>query len=92
MDNIKQAVNIAAPKRDVVKVDLFGSYARGTATEKSDLDFLVDFGRIPSIFQVMGLKAELEELLGCSVDVVRAPLPNPCPISIDRVVAVYEQS
>jgi predicted nucleotidyltransferase len=48
---------------------LFGSVARDEATSESDVDFLVEFNRPVGLFTLLGLKAYLEELLGCSVDV-----------------------
>jgi len=51
-------------------VRVFGSVARGDATEDSDIDLLVDFEPDSSLFDVMHLTEELEELLGHSVDVV----------------------
>ena len=78
ISEIKHAVATLAEKYDIAKVDLFGSYASGNATEKSDVDFLVLFNAdIPSIFNVMGFKAELEQSLNYSVDVVTLPLTQP---------------
>ncbi|MEQ9232743.1 nucleotidyltransferase family protein [Coleofasciculus sp. E2-BRE-01] len=48
---------------------LFGSVARDEASSDSDVDFLVEFERPVGLFTLLGLKAYLEELLGCSVDV-----------------------
>jgi predicted nucleotidyltransferase len=48
---------------------LFGSVARDEATSESDVDVLVEFSRPVGLFTLLGLKAYLEELLGCSVDV-----------------------
>lgn len=48
---------------------LFGSVARDEATAESDVDFLVEFSRPVGLFTLLGLKAYLEELLGCPVDV-----------------------
>jgi hypothetical protein len=48
---------------------LFGSVARGDATSASDLDFVVEF-ETKSFDAYMDLKAFLEGLLGCSVDLV----------------------
>lgn len=60
IESIKKAVELLAEKYGLLKVDLFGSYANGTATEKSDADFIVKFNvPVPSIFKVMGLKEEL---------------------------------
>jgi hypothetical protein len=49
---------------------IFGSVARGDARPGSDLDFLVDFEPGSSLFDLMRITDELEELLGCRVDVV----------------------
>ncbi len=48
---------------------LFGSGARGTAQEDSDLDFVVEF-ETKSFDAYMDLKAFLERLFGCQVDLV----------------------
>lgn len=50
---------------------VFGSVARGEETKNSDIDFLVDYdlAKITPWFPG-GLLADLEELLGCKVDVV----------------------
>jgi len=51
-------------------VRVFGSVARGKADEQSDVDFLVEMEPGRSLLDLGGLQAELEALLGCSVDVV----------------------
>ena len=51
-------------------IRVFGSVARGTADEQSDLDLLVDMEPRRSLFDLGGFLVDLEELLGCSVDVV----------------------
>jgi len=48
---------------------LFGSAARGEATDGSDLDFVVEFDR-KTFSNYMGLKELLEEVFGCPVDLV----------------------
>ena len=54
----------------IQKIGLFGSVARGEHKENSDVD--VCFVGIPKgFFAIGGIKVELEELFGCSVDVVR---------------------
>ncbi len=53
----------------VRRIGLFGSGARGTAGETSDLDFLVEF-RAKSFDAYMDLKFFLEELFQCDVDLV----------------------
>ena len=54
----------------VRSLSLFGSVARNEATLDSDLDFLVEFEGSPTLRGYMGLKFFLEELFGCSVDLV----------------------
>ncbi len=49
---------------------LFGSVARDEATERSDVDLLVDFKKPTGLFGFVGLRLRLEELLGHRVDLV----------------------
>lgn len=49
---------------------VFGSVARGDAGADSDLDLLVDMEPGRSLFDMGGLLMDLEDLLGCGVDVV----------------------
>jgi hypothetical protein len=88
---IENAVKKTAPRRDIVKVDLFGSYANNCAAENSDVDILVAFEKTPTIFAVMGFKAELEEILNCRVDILRSPLAENSPVIIQKAVTIYEK-
>ena len=52
------------------ELGLFGSYARGDFSEKSDIDILVDFnGRIDG-FDFIRLAHELEDTFNCKIDIV----------------------
>lgn len=51
---------------------VFGSVAKGTDTEESDIDLLVDFDRAMSLFDVARLERKIQEVLGTPVDVVPA--------------------
>ena len=51
-------------------VRVFGSIARGQATPESDLDLVVDFDVGRSLLDHGELIMDLEEALGCRVDVV----------------------
>ncbi|MEP6866032.1 MAG: nucleotidyltransferase domain-containing protein [Deltaproteobacteria bacterium] len=57
---------------DVIAAYLFGSQARGTANEHSDIDVGIWLGSTPKRFEdaPFGLAGELEALLGMRVDVV----------------------
>ena len=59
-----------ARRHGVVQVRVFGSRTRGTATESSDLDLLVDLKPERDLLDLIEFKLDLEELLGCEVDVV----------------------
>jgi len=52
---------------------LFGSYARNTQNEGSDVDILVEIER-PIGLKFFELWDELENLLGCKIDFVREGL------------------
>ncbi|OGH64649.1 MAG: hypothetical protein A2821_04320 [Candidatus Magasanikbacteria bacterium RIFCSPHIGHO2_01_FULL_41_23] len=54
---------------DVKKAHLFGSYARGEATSKSDIDIIIEFKGQKSLFDLVGLRDSLQEKLGRKVDV-----------------------
>ena len=51
-------------------VRVFGSVARSEANEQSDIDFLVELEPGRTLFDLGGLQYDLEQLLGCPVDVV----------------------
>jgi len=59
-----------AAKRGARNVRIFGSAARGEADERSDVDVLVDMEPGRSLLDLAGVLVDLEELLGCKVDVV----------------------
>ncbi|MCD8224130.1 MAG: nucleotidyltransferase domain-containing protein [Clostridiales bacterium] len=67
---IQTLVNPILQKYDVERAFLFGSYARGDATDKSDIDLRIDRGGIKSLLQLSGLTNSLINALGKSVDVV----------------------
>jgi predicted nucleotidyltransferase len=59
-----------AARHGASRVRIFGSVARGTADEASDLDFLVDLDPDRSLLDLGGLLYDLRQLLGMDVDVV----------------------
>jgi predicted nucleotidyltransferase len=65
----EEILRIAA-KYGARNVRVFGSTARRTRTERSDVDILVDLEPGRSLLDQVGLKQELEDLLGRDVDVV----------------------
>ena len=54
----------------VSRLALFGSTARNTATDGSDVDILVSFDGVATSQRYFGVQFYLEDLLGCAVDLV----------------------
>lgn len=70
IEEIKTVVAPIAGRYGVDKVYLFGSYARGEATETSDLDFRIDRGTLRGLFALGGLYMDLEEAFDKKVDLL----------------------
>ena len=49
---------------------VFGSVARGTDTEGSDVDFLIDANKGTTLLDLGGLQDDLQTLLGVKVDLL----------------------
>jgi hypothetical protein len=65
----EEILRIAA-KHGARNVRVFGSVARGEADAQSDIDLLVEFEPDRSLLDHAALWLELQDLLGCKVDVV----------------------
>lgn len=88
---IKDGVHTVVPEYPIRKVDLFGSYAEGTNTAKSDVDLLVEFSTTSiSLFILNALKYRLEEILKTDVDIIHAPINKDALITVGKVVPLYE--
>ncbi|MBQ9377658.1 MAG: nucleotidyltransferase domain-containing protein [Schwartzia sp.] len=66
---IHDAVLPLAERYGLDRVFLFGSYARGDATEKSDVDFRIDRGKMRG-FEFGGLYEDMKEALQKDVDIM----------------------
>ncbi len=53
----------------VIKMGVFGSVARGSANEDSDIDIVVELNK-RNLLNRIGLKMSLEDFLGVPVDVI----------------------
>lgn len=69
LGNIRHAVKKTAAEHGLKKVTLFGSYARGEASEDSDVDLVIETSS-PLGFARGAIYRELEEALGVPVDVI----------------------
>jgi uncharacterized protein len=72
-DDIKRI----AARHGAFNLRIFGSVARGQQTQDSDLDLLIDVGPTTSSWFPAGLILDLENLLGCRVEVVTEKGLNP---------------
>lgn len=73
MLDINEIQKVVAPIANfygVKKLYLFGSYAKGTANEESDIDLLVEKGTSISLLKLSGMRQIFEETLHKSVDLV----------------------
>jgi len=71
--SINEITAIATPifrRHGVSRAYLFGSYARGEATEKSDVDFKIDSDQVISLFGLGALYDELSKALSKPVDLL----------------------
>ena len=72
IDEIRRIVKPIAEKYCLPAIYLFGSYARGTANERSDVDLLVDTTgtQLKSLLALGALYNDLEEALGKKIDLI----------------------
>jgi len=96
LDTIRTIAAPACEQFDVRRLDVFGSIARGTATDSSDVDLLVEF-RNPvesPAKRFFGLLHHLEDALGRRVDLLTTgSLKNPYfkKRGLEERVPVYER-
>jgi len=57
-------------RNDVAMIGVFGSMARGEATEQSDVDLLVRFTKPRSLLDMVRVEREISASLGRNVDLV----------------------
>ena len=67
---IKQLAIPIFEKYGVGRASLFGSYARGENTEKSDVDILVEVSEDKNLFDMMDIQFALEDVLKKKIDLV----------------------
>ncbi|MGN0181058.1 MAG: nucleotidyltransferase family protein [Candidatus Ornithomonoglobus sp.] len=94
MLTIKQIINaaeIVAKEYPIIKMQLFGSYAEGHSTDKSDVDILIEFNPdvVVTLLTLCKVKNRMEELLNTPVDVISMPIPKDSMLKINKVVSLY---
>ena len=93
LDEIKSIATPIARQYGVAAMYLFGSYARGEATPKSDLDFRIDKGQLRSLFQLAGMQLALENGFQKDLDLLTTQMLTPQFLSDIRPeeVLIYAQ-
>ena len=79
IQEIKRKINPILIKNDVKRAAIFGSYARGENTKKSDVDILIEYknDEVKSLFDFIDLQSELEEKLHKKVDLADYEMLKP---------------
>ncbi len=81
IDNIlkdrRETILRVAASHGARDVRVFGSRVRGTARPDSDVDILVKLEAGRSLLDLIAIKQDLEDLLGCKVDVVTEAAISP---------------
>ena len=80
-------------KHGAKKIGLFGSVARGEERQDSDIDVLVEFSEVKSLFEMVGIELDLADVLGKKIDLVTEG--NLSPYIKDKVmkdlVVIYDE-
>ena len=70
LEKIKKLIKPVMDKHHITEVYIFGSYARGEATSKSDVDIYCNDGDMVSLLDMAGVYGELKDALQKEVDLV----------------------
>ena len=70
LGHLKRIIVPLLRKNGVVRAGIFGSYARGEAKKKSDVDILVKFKGKQSLLDMVRMERELKQKLGINVDLL----------------------
>ncbi len=70
IEEIKAMIYDILKKYGVEKAYIFGSYARGEADKKSDVDIMIKKGNLKTLLQLSALANEIEQILKKQIDIV----------------------
>ncbi len=77
--------------KHIIRVELFGSHARGSASGGSDIDLLVEFADPHvGLFSLASVLSIMEEMTGGPVDIVQRPLPQDSLLDVGKTVLLYD--
>ena len=70
IEELRKIITPIAQAHGLRSVSLFGSYSKGTARRDSDVDLKIEKGSAMSLFQLSGLRLDMEDALKLSVDLI----------------------
>lgn len=70
IEELRRIITPIAQAHGLRSVSLFGSYSKGTARRDSDVDLKIEKGSVMSLFQLSGLRLDIEDALKVPVDLV----------------------
>jgi len=73
----REQILAIAKRLGAKRVQVFGSQARGEGGKDSDVDFLIELESGRSLFDIIAMKQDLEDLLQRKVDVVTESAVSP---------------
>ena len=77
LEKLKRQALPVLKQHGVVRAAIFGSRARGSEKDLSDIDMVVEFGGDQSLLHLVAVQLELREVLGTKVDVLTYRGMNP---------------
>lgn len=77
LKTLKPKIVTVLKRHGVSQAGIFGSYANGTYTKKSDIDILVKFKGRKSLIDLANVELELEKVLKRKVDLLTYNSINP---------------
>ena len=75
--DLRRIIAPIARAHGVESVSLFGSYSRGDASAKSDVDLKIEKGQLRSLFQLSGFRLAVEDALNLPVDLITSETSDP---------------
>ncbi len=70
LEEIKEGASEILQQGGVKRAAVFGSFARGETTHKSDLDLLIEFEGEKTLLDLVALKNRLERAIHLKVDLI----------------------
>ncbi len=64
-------------QNDVAMLGIFGSFARGEATDRSDVDLLVRFSKRKSLLGLLALERQIAAVIGRKIDLLTEAALSP---------------